>query len=111
RWLLWRLPMAQQSTAELSQLAEVLDPAGADPGPGAAANAGLRERLRGADSVPAPGSSAKETAALVMDAAPGAEPDPRFVPLDLGPALNVPLNGAWPTQRSPGGDFPTLAPG
>ncbi|MEZ5545669.1 MAG: hypothetical protein R3F10_10885 [Lysobacteraceae bacterium] len=54
---------------------------------------------------------APEPVRIAFEAAPGAQPDSRYLPLDLRAAITVPLNGAWPLHRATGGDFPTLAPG
>jgi WD40 repeat protein len=109
RWMAWRVPTDSRSVAELEQLAAVLDPRNADPPLQAAALEPLRRRLRAADLPPPPPAAAMPT--IEFATAPGADPDPRFVPVDLRPVVNAPLNGGWPRRGTMGGDAPTLALG
>lgn len=109
RWLLWKLPRAGLDTAALTRLVRVLDP---DPGQGAADVDfdALRKDLQAAAPV-GPHLTPVSDAPVVFAPVPGAEVDPRFVPLDLGAAINIPLVGsAWPEPYARG-DRPTLAPG
>lgn len=109
RWLFWNLPRAASSSAELARLARVLDPDLGEPLSDADINA-QRARLR-TTSPPSRGGSTVSAEPVVFVKAPGAGVDPRFVPLDLASAINVPLTGrTWP-EPAQGGDLPTLAPG
>jgi hypothetical protein len=111
RWLHWNVPESRQATAELGEMAALLDRTGSEEPMSDEALVDLRRRLRAADPGADAESGASQPEPVTLEAAQGAEPSPRFVPLDLGPALNVPLNGAWPLQASTGGDQPTLALG
>lgn len=110
RWLHWRLPVSAQEVTRLERLARVLDPAAADPVVSAAELLDLRRELRrdAARDVAPPGAV---PVSVELPAAPAARIDPRFVPLDLRPAINVPLSGSWPRQPATGGDRPTLTAG
>jgi WD40 repeat protein len=108
-WLLWNLPRTALDSAGLTRLARALDPdpmqslAGADL-------AALRAQLRSAARVGATAPAASNVPVVFAPVA-GAAVDPRFVPLDLGPAINTPLVGiAWP-EPALRSDRPTLAPG
>jgi hypothetical protein len=109
RWLVWQLPPARLGTPALTRLAQILDPDPALPLTNADV-AALRADLRAA--APAAAVAAQASAVpVVFTPAPGTGVDPRFVPLDLRPAINVPLVGAvWP-EFGIRGDRPTLAPG
>jgi WD40 repeat protein len=111
RWLLWQLPPSALDAAMLTGLAGVLDP---DP-TGRLADAdvnALRARLRRADPLDAAAAQSFATAApVVFAAAENTGVDARFVPLDLGAAINVPLVGKTWNEPAEGGDLPTLAPG
>ncbi len=110
RWLVWRLAPATQPAEALARLLDQLDPQAAQIEQSPVDLPGLRAQLRSAD----PGEPAVLTVAAEPWRLPAVEqagPDPRFVPLDLGTALNVPLNGDWPRSPSMSGDLPTLAPG
>jgi hypothetical protein len=109
RWLVWQLPPARLSTPALTRLAQLLDPDPAQPLTDADV-AALRADLRAA--APTAAATAQASAVpVVFTPAPGTGVDPRFVPLDLRPAINVPLVGAvWP-EFGIRGDRPTLASG
>jgi hypothetical protein len=109
RWLAWRFTATARSVSELQQLASLLDPSNADPPLDPQAHERVRRMLRASDIAATAASpvAAPRSFAAVAQAAP----DPRFVPLDLAPAVNVPLNGGWPPRGSMGGDTPTLPPG
>lgn len=109
RWLFWKLPRAGLDTASLTRLVRVLDP---DPGHGVADVDfdALGKDLQAAATV-APHLTPVSDAPIVLAPVPGAAVDPRFVPLDLGAAINIPLVGSvWPEPYARG-DRPTLAPG
>ncbi len=108
-WLLWNLPRTGFDTAALTRLARALDP---DPMQGLAGADldALRAQLRSANPIVATTQNASDVP-VVFAPASGAGVDPRFVPLDLGPAINTPLVGiAWP-EPALRSDRPTLAPG
>lgn len=111
RWLTWSLPTSHMETGELEQLAQVLDPATATRELDAGERDALRERLRAQASNLTVATAAVPQAALQLQSAPAAAFDPRYVPLDLGAALNVKLDGAWPRMAAQGGDLVTLAHG
>ncbi|MBS0514827.1 MAG: protein kinase [Proteobacteria bacterium] len=110
RWLLWELPHTELAATALTRLARILDP---DPAQGLtdADLDALRMQLH--NSAPAAASSvdAAQTAPIAFAAAAGAEIDPRYIPLDLTAAVNVPLVGKVWNEPAAGGDLPTLAPG
>jgi WD40 repeat protein len=110
RWLRWHLPMTDVPTDNLDRLARVLDPDGAGNPWSDEEFAALRLQLR--SSPPATATPAtQESPTIQLAAAPDAQPDPRFLPLDLAPAINVPLSGPWPRAPATGGDRPTLPAG
>ena len=108
RWLAWRLPVSRLDTTSLATLAALLDPTTTAAPPTADAIAALRSDMQAhmPEQEPAAAVPAQST---VLPPAPGSESDPRFVPLDLGPAINAPLNGNWPGRNTMGGDQPTMA--
>ncbi|MBS0383054.1 MAG: protein kinase [Proteobacteria bacterium] len=111
RWLFWSLPRTQLDTTTLTRLARVLDP---NPGDvlSAAELSALRARLRAAaQAAPATVPTADNDAPRVFAPATGTGIDPRFVPLDLRPAINVPMVGMVWSEPFASGDLPTLAPG
>ena len=110
RWLAWRVPATPHELAHLQRLATVLEPRNADPPLDPAALDALRARLREGDAgVPAAPAQAAE---IAFEPEREAAPDPRFLPLDLRPAINAPLNsGDWPVRGAMGGDAPTLPMG
>jgi serine/threonine protein kinase/WD40 repeat protein len=110
RWLHWRLPVNTQERARLELLARVLDPGATDPIMSEAALVDLRRQLRQEAAGDAPPAAAVP-ATVELPALPAARIDPRFVPLDLRSAINVPLSGPWPRQPATGGDRPTLTAG
>lgn len=105
RWLSWDLGQLRLSGAALAPLAERLGsmagpageitPALAQPGPRPA-----RERL--------PPLPARR---IDLPPAPDLAADPRFLPLDLGAAVNVRFDGSWPSRVSMHGDLVTLGVG
>ena len=98
RWLLWKFPRADDDVAALSRLARVLDPAPMDVMPDSEIEV-LRARLHG-ESHESPCTAPATNDPIVFAPASGAGIDPRFVPLDLSPAINVPLIGkVWPEPR------------
>ena len=108
RWMVWKLPPTRLSPDALGRLVQVLDP---DPAQTLAASdlRTLRKELRFEECPPLawPASGS----AVAFASVPGAEADARFVPLDLRPAINIPLLGVvWP-EPNERGDRPTLAPG
>ncbi|MBS0430898.1 MAG: protein kinase [Proteobacteria bacterium] len=111
RWLFWELPRSELDVETLTRLARILDPIPADA-PSVADLTALRIQLRKSD--PAAGStelSAGIDAPRMFADVAGAQVDPRFAPLDLHAAINVPLVGVvWP-EPAARGDRPTLAPG
>lgn len=111
RWLLWNLPRTGFDTVALTRLARALDP---DPMQGRLAGAdldALRAQLHSAAHVAAAARAAASDVPIVFAPVAGAGVDPRFVPLDLGRAINMPLVGiAWP-EPALRSDRPTLAPG
>lgn len=112
RWLAWRVPATPHDLAFLQRLATVLEPRNADPALDPVTLAALRARLRASDAGPPAGVAAAEPPAIDFAPDPAAAPDPRFLPVDLGPAINAPLNdGAWPLRGAMGGDTPTLPMG
>lgn len=109
RWLYWRMPSTQMPASELQALVGMLDPVPGAPVAGDVVDA-LRSRLRSQSLAPAATTPAPQ-AAVALAAAAGAGADPRYLPLDLRAAINVPMVGrVWPEPFS-GGDLPTLAPG
>lgn len=111
RWLVWNLPVATQEVAALARLAALLDPEAADAERNPHEFEALRRELRAADPGLPAAVDAREWPRIELAAAAGATAEPRFVPLDLRAAINVPLNGAWPRSATAGGDLVTLAPG
>jgi WD40 repeat protein len=111
RWLRWSLPVATQDAATLASLASLLDPDGSGTALDAAGVDGLRHLLRTSLPATPQAAPAQPRPAIELAAAADDTTDPRFVPLDLAAAINVPLNGAWPTSRLLSGDMVTLAPG
>ncbi len=111
RWLLWSLPVATQDAATLATLAALLDPVGSTATLETDAVDALRRLVRASLPAPPAAAPAPPHPAIELAAAADAGPDPRFVALDLAPTVNAPLNGAWPTVRSAGGELVTLAPG
>ncbi|HZX92368.1 MAG TPA: WD40 repeat domain-containing serine/threonine-protein kinase [Rudaea sp.] len=109
RWLLWAFPRAEGDVGALARLARVLDPNPAESFPDADLDA-LRAQLHGAAQS---GSGIVRVAnePILFALAVGAEIDPRFVPLDLAPAINVPLVGKVWSEPNETGDKPTLAAG
>ncbi|HSC13155.1 MAG TPA: WD40 repeat domain-containing protein, partial [Rhodanobacteraceae bacterium] len=109
RWLLWELPRAEGNIDALAQLARVLD-----PNPTEAVTDADIDSLRGqllAAHKAAPRMTAVTNEPVALAAAAGSAIDPRFVPLDLTPAINVPLVGkTWP-EPGEGGDVPMLGHG
>jgi WD40 repeat protein len=109
RWLYWHLPPALPSAAELLQLAHLLDPDPSAPPTDGEIDA-MQSRLRAHNAIPRELPDAPAQAIAFAPVA-GAGVDPRFVPLDLASASNVPMVGrVWPEPFA-GGDLPTLAPG
>jgi hypothetical protein len=107
RWLFWELPRATVDSAELARLARALDP---DAPLTASDLDALHMRLGAAAVTPPRGSPVPEKPVEFAPAAGGGT-DPRYVPLDLSRAINVPLVGmTWPEPFA-GGDQPMLAPG
>jgi WD40 repeat protein len=110
RWLAWRLPTTTLSLPDLQRLATVLEPRNADPPLDPPQLTALRAGLRARDN--APETTAPAQATIEFASEPAAASDPRFVPVDLTPAVNAPLNGGgWPVRGSMGGDTPTLPMG
>lgn len=112
RWLSWDLPPATPGIATLARLTQVLDPRLGEA-PSTADLDALRPLLPGAGSVqpvPKVPAEARIATRTFVDAA-GAQPDPRFVALDLRPAINTPLVGSVWSEPHARGDRPTLAPG
>jgi hypothetical protein len=109
RWLSWRVPATTRTTAELAQLAALLEPRNSDPPLEPVALEALRPALRGTDIVPPVAQAGAAPVALAPD--PAAAPDPRFVPIVLSPGANVVLNTGWPRRGGMGGDLPTIPPG
>ncbi|HKT41280.1 MAG TPA: WD40 repeat domain-containing serine/threonine protein kinase [Rhodanobacteraceae bacterium] len=109
RWLFWELPRTRLDTAALARLARALDPDPMQGLAGADLNA-LRAQSRSAAPIAATTPVASDVP-IAFAPASGAAVDPRFVPLDLARAINIPLIGAvWPEPYA-GSDRPTLAPG
>lgn len=110
RWLAWRVPATGHGLDHLQRLATVLEPRNADAPLAADDLATLRIALRSDAEASAP--PPRTWPDLAFEAAPAAQPDPRFVPLDLAPAINAPLNSSsWPARGGMGGDTPTLPMG
>lgn len=112
RWLFWNLPRAQLDIAVLTQLARVLDPSPGDALPAdelSALRVRLHETAQAAQTAGSPAASSD--APRVFAPATGEGVDPRFVPLDLRPALNVPMIGKVWSEPFASGDLPTLASG
>jgi len=108
RWLFWNLPRTIASSAELVRLTRALDPHPGEQLSDADIKA-LNTQLRAAATPRSPaGASAIP---IVFAPATGAGIDPRFVPLDLAPAINEPLVGKTWSEPLAGGDLATLAPG
>lgn len=105
RWLSWDLEQLKLSGAALAPLAERLggkaEPEGeimaalAEPDPRPEDELGQAAPARRIELVPAPDQ----------------ETDPRFLPLDLGAAVNVRFDGSWPSRVSMHGDLVTLGEG
>jgi hypothetical protein len=110
RWLGWSLPAAPLDGATLERLARALDPASASRPLDESERAALREQLRAA-ATGVPQQFSPEFAAATLPPVPAAGVDPRFVPLDLTPALNVHMGRPWPSMAAQGGDLASLAPG
>ncbi len=109
RWLFWNLPRAGSDSTELMRLAHALDPRPGEPLTNAEVKA-LRARLHANAAAPR-SASAASNAPVDFTPATGAEADPRYVPLDLATAINVPMVGKNWAEPFAGGDLPTLAPG
>jgi WD40 repeat protein len=109
RWLFWNLPRTESDSAELARLARALDPVPGEPLTNAEIQA-LRARLH-APAAATPSPPAASDVPVVFAPASGAGVDPRFVPLDLASAINVPMVGKTWAEAFAGGDLPTLAPG
>lgn len=108
RWLFWNLPRTTASSAELARLTRALDPHPGERLSDADIKA-LNAQLRAVATSRSPaGASAVP---IVFAPATGAGIDPRFVPLDLAPAINEPLVGKTWSEPLAGGDLATLAPG
>jgi hypothetical protein len=108
RWLFWELPRTDVGSADLARLVRALDPR---PG-NLRSDSDIRAidaRLHGAAAPPS--VPTVSNVPVVFAPAPGARVDPRFVPLDLANAINMPLVGmAWPEPFARY-DQPMLAPG
>ncbi len=107
RWLFWELPRAAADAADLARLAHVLDP-----------DAPLTDHdLEALRADPAPVAATSQRASPVSDKpvvfAPAANAgvEPRYVPLDLARAIDVPLVGVTWSEPFAGGDQPMLATG
>jgi WD40 repeat protein len=111
RWLTWSLPASTMAIAELEQLALVLDPVTATRELDAGERDSFRARLRAAAGRAAVTTASGNVHPLELAPAADAAVDPRFVPLDLGPAVNVQLNGEWPRMAAQGGELVTLSRG
>ncbi len=112
RWLVWELPLDYSDASQLQQLAKVLDPAGAEAPPDDVELAALRLRLRAADPGPPAATLAPAAQHVVtLAAAPDSGVDPRFVPLDLSRAVNLPLRGPGPRNPGTPGDLTTVSAG
>ncbi len=109
-WLSWPLPSTELELAPLSRLASVLNPAAAERELSADDLATLRAELRAAVSAGA-ARQQEPPAARRLGTPAQAEPDPRFVPLDLGPAYNVPTDEPWPRMSAQSGELISLALG
>lgn len=109
RWLAWPLASTARDVGELSRLATLLEPRNADPPLDDEAFADVRARLRAHDVAPV--TIETDPPPIAFEADPLAADDPRFVPLDLSPAVNVPLHGGWPRRVVMTGDTPTLPAG
>jgi len=109
RWLLWKFPRAEADIAGLSRLARVLDPVTMDVIPDAEIDV-LRAQLHG-EPQQGPRILPSEKERIVFAPAAGADIDPRFLPLDLAAAINVPLVGKVWSEPYESGDKPTLGTG
>jgi hypothetical protein len=105
RWLFWELPRATAESPALARLARVIDPDAPLAG-------GDLDAMRAPPAIIATPPRAPASGTPVeFPPAPGAGVDPRYVPLDLAAAINVPLVGVtWP-EPGAAGDQPMLAPG
>ncbi|HET8941740.1 MAG TPA: protein kinase [Rudaea sp.] len=110
RWLFWELPRTELTVATLTRLARVLDPLPSDTLSKADLDA-LLAHLHQATRAPTMTLPAALAAPRPFPPVAGAEVDARFVALDLGPAINVPLVGVVWSEPKARGDRPTLAPG
>jgi WD40 repeat protein len=108
RWLFWNLPRTTASSAELARLARALDPYPGEQLSDADIKA-LNAQLRAAATSRSPAEAS--AVPIVFAPATGAGIDPRFVPLDLAPAINEPLVGKTWSEPLAGGDLATLARG
>ncbi|WHZ18824.1 MAG: hypothetical protein OJF55_000973 [Rhodanobacteraceae bacterium] len=109
RWLFWNLPRAAAGSADLARLTHALDPNPGEVLSDADVKA-LNAQLHAAAVTPRAPPAVSEIP-VAFAPAPGAGVDPRFVPLDLKPAINEPLVGKTWSEPLAGGDLPTLAPG
>jgi WD40 repeat protein len=110
RWLVWNLPAADGSHAELALLTSTLDPSGADPALGDQEFNALRRFVL--QRAPAETGAANSAADVLLLAALEDEAvDPRFLPLDLRAVVNASLHEGWPPAGETPGDAPTLALG
>lgn len=108
RWLFWNLPRTAASSVELARLTCALDPHPGEQLSDADIKA-LNAQLRAAATSRSPAEAS--AVPIVFAPATGAGIDPRFVPLDLAPAINEPLVGKTWSEPLAGGDLATLARG
>lgn len=110
-WLVWRLSPSTLPAIDLQRLARLLDPQGAELASDSSAASELRRSLRAAARDSDSHETPRPLGTVELPSVAGERPDPRFLPVDLGPGHNVPLNGSWPIAPGTSGDLPTLAPG
>lgn len=109
RLMAWPVATASADRDLLEAEAMLLDPRHEDPPlPDA-----MLERLHaewGRASTPVH-EPREDPVAIRVDAVPGARPDPRFIPLDLGAAANVDARRGWRRLPGMGGEIATLPRG
>ncbi|MBX3726748.1 MAG: protein kinase [Xanthomonadales bacterium] len=111
RWLVWDLPTDDTPAEELAELVQLLAPTGAAPRPTPDATRALAARLRASAAAAGRGDDPDDWPQVALAAAPGEVVDARFLPLDLGPEINLPIGGNGPSNVFTPGDLVTLAPG